>query len=137
MVVDPTRWPRLDPALVAAGLGLTPMESRVAVLLTEGKSLREVAAATGRKETTIRWHLRQIFAKRGIARQAELVRLVLSLAGAAHGPRSRAVDPRPTRRDRAPAAEPAAISVTASWDSIDPAGRSSPRFTRSSGPSVC
>ena len=35
----------------------------------------------------IRWHLRQIFAKRGIARQAELVRLVLSLAGAAHGRR--------------------------------------------------
>ena len=67
-----------------SSLGLTPMESRVAVLLTEGKSLREVAAATGRKETTIRWHLRQIFAKRGIARQAELVRLVLSLAGAAH-----------------------------------------------------
>ena len=80
-VVDPARRPRLDPALVAAGLGLTPMESRVAVLLTEGKSLREVAAATGRQETTIRWHLRQIFAKRGIARQAELVRLVLSLGG--------------------------------------------------------
>ena len=83
-VVDPARRPRLDPALVAAGLGLTPTESRVAVLLTEGKSLREVAAATGRQETTIRWHLRQIFAKRGIARQAELVRLVLSLTGAAH-----------------------------------------------------
>ena len=44
-------------------------------------------AATGCKETTIRWHLRQIFAKRGIARQAELVRLVLSLGGAAHGRR--------------------------------------------------
>ena len=84
VVVDPARRPRLDPALVAAGLGLTRMESRVAVLLTEGKSLREVAAATGRKDTTIRWHLRQIFAKRGIARQADLVRLVLSLAGAAH-----------------------------------------------------
>ena len=84
LVVDPARRPRFDPALVAAGLGLTPMESRVAVLLAEGKSLREVAAATGRKATTIRWHLRQIFAKLGIARQAELVRLVLSLAGAAH-----------------------------------------------------
>ena len=86
-VVDPARRPRLDPALVAAGLGLTPMESRVAVLLTEGKSLREVAAETGRQQTTIRWHLRQIFTKRGIARQAELVRLVLSLGGAAPGRR--------------------------------------------------
>ena len=87
LVVDPAHRPRLDPVLVAAGLGLTPMESRVAVLLTEGKSLREVATATGRKDTTIRWHLRQIFAKCGIGRQAELVRLVLSLGGAAHGRR--------------------------------------------------
>ena len=49
VVVDPARRPRLDPALVAAGLGLTPTESwvAVAVLLTEGKSLREVAAAMG------------------------------------------------------------------------------------------
>ncbi|MCY4662682.1 MAG: helix-turn-helix transcriptional regulator [Acidobacteria bacterium] len=84
VVADPARRTRLDPALVAAGLGLTPMESRVAVLLTEGKSLREVAPATGCKASTIRWHLRQIFAKRGIARQVDLVRLVLSLAGAAH-----------------------------------------------------
>ena len=47
VVVDPARRPQLDPALVAASLGLTPTESRVAVLLTEGKSLREVAAANG------------------------------------------------------------------------------------------
>ena len=39
-----------------------------------------MAAAAGCKETTIRWHLRQIFAKHEIPRQAELVRLVLSLA---------------------------------------------------------
>ena len=87
VVADPARPTRLDPALVAVGLGLTPMESRVAVLLAEGKSLRGVAAATGCKESTIRWHLRQIFAKCGIARQAELVRLVLSLVGAAYGRR--------------------------------------------------
>ena len=82
LVVDPTRRTRIDPDLAAAGLGLTRMESRVAVLLAEGRSVREVAAATGRRESTIRWHLRHICGKHGISRQAELVGLVLSLAGA-------------------------------------------------------
>ncbi len=82
LVVDPLRRTRIDPAVAAAALGLTGMESRVAVLLAEGMSVREVAAATGRKESTIRSHVKQMFAKHGLSRQAQLVRLVLSLAGA-------------------------------------------------------
>ena len=38
-----------------------------------------VAASLGRKESTIRAHVKHMFQKRGINRQAELVRLVLSL----------------------------------------------------------
>ena len=38
--------------------------------------------ATGRGESTIRSHVKEMFAKHGLSRQAELVRLVLSLAGA-------------------------------------------------------
>ena len=38
---------RIDPAVPAAALGLTVMESRVAVLVAEVRSVREVAAATG------------------------------------------------------------------------------------------
>ncbi|MDE0005494.1 MAG: helix-turn-helix transcriptional regulator [Rhodospirillaceae bacterium] len=71
----------IDPATVAAALGLTRMESRVAVMLAEGKSVGEIAESTGRKASTIRWHLQQIYQKHGISRQAELVRLVLSLTG--------------------------------------------------------
>ena len=81
LVVDPRRETRIDPDPVAAGLGLTPMESRVAAMLAEGMTVREITAATGRKENTIRWHVRRIFRKQGITRQAELVRLVLSIAG--------------------------------------------------------
>ena len=81
LVVDPRSDTRIDPDLVAECLGLTPMESRVAVMMAEGKAVREIAAATGRKESTIRWHVRHIFTKHGITRQAELVRLVLSMAG--------------------------------------------------------
>lgn len=80
LVVD--REPaRVDPEFVGAVLGLTPAESRVAVLLAEGRTVRDIAASTGRTEKTVRWHVRQIFEKRGISRQADLVRQVLSLAG--------------------------------------------------------
>ena len=82
LVVDPESRTRIDPALVAASLGLTTAESQVAAMLGEGRSVREIATATGRKERTIRWHVEQIFGKHGLSRQAELVRLVLSLAGA-------------------------------------------------------
>ena len=41
-------------AVAAAALGLTRMESQVAVLLAQGMSVREIAAATGRRESTIR-----------------------------------------------------------------------------------
>ena len=70
---------RIDLALVAATLGLTPMESRVAVWLAEGKTVRDIARASGRTENTIRWHMKNIFAKQGIGRQFELVQLVRSL----------------------------------------------------------
>ena len=81
LVVDPTRRIRVDPALVAAGLGLTATEGRVAVLLAQGRSIREIAAAMDRRASTIRWHLKQTFTKLDVSRQGELVRLVLSLAG--------------------------------------------------------
>ena len=81
LVVDPASEPRIDPDLVANGLGLTPMESRVAVMLAEGRTVQQIAAATGRKVTTIRWHVRHIFNKLDINRQPELVRRVLSMGG--------------------------------------------------------
>ena len=82
LVVDPESRIRIDPDMVSVALGLTGMESQVAVLLAEGRSVAQIAVAFGRKESTIRTHVKHIFAKHGLSRQAELVRLVLSLAGA-------------------------------------------------------
>ncbi|MDE2796022.1 MAG: helix-turn-helix transcriptional regulator [Gemmatimonadota bacterium] len=79
LVVDPDRGDLLDPNLVGAALGLTPAESRIAVMLAGGKSPRTIAVATGRAEGTVRWHLKRIFRKLRVSRQAELVRQVLSL----------------------------------------------------------
>ena len=80
LIVEPGRQLRIDPGLVAATLGLTPAESRIAVWLAEGRTVREIAVMTGRQERSIHWHLQQIYHKQGISRQADLVRLVLSVA---------------------------------------------------------
>ena len=77
--LGPPIQPRINPRFVAERLGLTPNEGRVAVLLAEGRSVQETAAAIGRKENTVRWFLRQINHKLKISKQHQLVRLVLLL----------------------------------------------------------
>ena len=79
LLVEPGRQPRLNPTLVAEALGLTPAESQVAIWLAEGQTVREIAVATGRTASAIHYHLHQIYQKQRISRQADLVRLVLSL----------------------------------------------------------
>ena len=80
LIVEPGRHPRLDPDVVARTLGLTPAESQVAVWLADGKSVRDMATATGLTEGAIYWHLKQSYQKLPISRQVDLVRLVLSIA---------------------------------------------------------
>ena len=80
LIVEPGRQHRVDPDLVARTLELTRPESQVAVWLAEGKTVRDMAQATGHTERAIYWHLRQIYQKQSISRQVDLVRLVLSLA---------------------------------------------------------
>ena len=82
LVEDPART-GIDPERVGAALGLTPAESRIAVLLAQGRSVGDIAAGTGRSRTTVKWHVRNIYDKHGISRQAELAQLVRSLADVA------------------------------------------------------
>lgn len=78
LVVDPTtHWP-IDPERVSDALGLTPAEGRVAVALAKGLAVREIAAATQRAESTVRWTIKRIYAKLNITRQADLVRMVFN-----------------------------------------------------------
>ena len=80
LVIDPADRLRLDPGAVGTLLGLTPAESHIAAALVEGMSVRDIAARTGRSVTTVKWHIRHIFAKRGLSRQSDLVRLAMSIA---------------------------------------------------------
>ena len=80
LVVEPDSRPRVDPRLMAEAFGLTPAESEVAALMAEGRTVAAVAAATGRQQSSVRSLVRRLYRKQGISRQADLVRLVLSLA---------------------------------------------------------
>ena len=80
LLVEAGHHPRLDPAVVARTLGLTPAESQVAVWLADGTPVRDIARVTGLTEGAIYWHLKQIYRKLPISRQVDLVRLVLSIA---------------------------------------------------------
>ena len=79
LVVDPVTRPRVDPVRVARALGLTPAEGRVASLLAEGNSVREIAAATGHRLSYVRTLLLRIYRKQDVAGQLPLVRRILAL----------------------------------------------------------
>ena len=55
--------------------GLTPAERRVAALVAEGRTNREVAAALVLGERTVETHLTHIYAKLGIRSRTELARV--------------------------------------------------------------
>ena len=48
--------------------------------LNEGRTLRQISAETGRGYSTVRTHLRNIFARLGSSRQFEVAQAVLSVS---------------------------------------------------------
>lgn len=67
-------------ASIAASFGLTPAESALFGQLASGRSLGDSAEALNIALTTAKTHLAHIFAKTGVSRQSELIRLALTLA---------------------------------------------------------
>ena len=78
LIVDPARRPRIDPAHVAATLGLTPSESRMMARLAEGLRVKQIAWDQGWSEHHVRWLLKQVSRKLGLSGQVALVRQVLA-----------------------------------------------------------
>jgi DNA-binding CsgD family transcriptional regulator len=56
--------------------GLSPQESRVVLHLVEGGTVTTCAAAMGVAESTVRSHLKSVFAKTGCTRQSQLSALL-------------------------------------------------------------
>lgn len=78
---DPSVARELDPFLVAEMFDLTPAEARVAVALRRGDSAQVIADSHRLSLATVRSQIQSIFAKTGVNRQADLVRLLEGLAG--------------------------------------------------------
>jgi len=72
---EATRRPEL-----MTSLALTPREASLAELLAQGMTLTEAANALGITRESARTHLKHIFSKAGVRRQAELVSLIQRLS---------------------------------------------------------
>lgn len=79
---DPAAPGGLDPRLVGAMLGLSPTETRLALLLVTGKTLKQFASTDGMSWHTARSHAKNLMRKTGCHRQMELLQLLQSLQGA-------------------------------------------------------
>jgi len=79
-VSDPELEESTSQQILGELFDLTPAESRLATLLARGLSLSDVSRAQNISQHTVRAQLKSIFAKTGVSRQAELVRLVLKSA---------------------------------------------------------
>lgn len=68
-----------EPAAATLGrlFSLTPATARLAAALASGQTLAEYAESAAITQGTARWHLKELFARTGTSRQAELVRLLL------------------------------------------------------------
>jgi len=80
LLADAQAGCRVDPEVLQALFRLTPSEARLAAALASGMTLEAVAGATGISVFTARAHLRAVFSKIGVNRQAELVAVMERLA---------------------------------------------------------
>ena len=81
LLAEPFAAPQVNPHRVAAALGLTPAQARVAAALAAGGTVASIAAATHRTAAAVRWHIREALSRLGLSRQLDLVRVVLSTPG--------------------------------------------------------
>jgi DNA-binding CsgD family transcriptional regulator len=68
------------PEVIAKEFKLTPAELRVLFAVVEIGGVREVAEVLGISAETVRTHMRHLFDKTGVARQADLVKLVAAFS---------------------------------------------------------
>jgi DNA-binding CsgD family transcriptional regulator len=76
-VMEPDRPSGLESVILIKSFGLTPREAALATLLARGIDLSDAASRLGIGIGTARGYLKQVLAKTGTHRQAELVSLLL------------------------------------------------------------
>jgi DNA-binding CsgD family transcriptional regulator/PAS domain-containing protein len=76
MVADPSQEVRPAQQVLKAMFGLTPAEIRVALLLSDGKSIQEIAQMLQVSRNTLKSQLASIYRKTNTSRQTQLVKLM-------------------------------------------------------------
>ncbi|MEB3032640.1 helix-turn-helix transcriptional regulator [[Mycobacterium] nativiensis] len=79
VIVDPEQQSEPPLTLLRRLYGLTKGEAQVALLVMRGEGLRPIAEELSVSLSTVKTHLRHVFDKTGVHRQAELVRLLAML----------------------------------------------------------
>ncbi len=82
---------------------LSPRQREILDLVAEGRTSKEIASALGISESTVNWHLANVFERLGASSRAEAVALAIRSNGADR------VAPSPTR------VRPAPASARATW----------------------
>ncbi len=80
LIVDPARQPLPVGMVLRQLYALTKAEASVAHLVVNGDGVRAISDRLSISSATVRTHLRAIFSKTGTHRQAELVRLLSTIA---------------------------------------------------------
>ena len=78
LVVDPAAPPRIDPQRVSEVFGLTRSQGRVTALLAEGRSVQDIAVATGFRPGYVRTLLKRVYRKQEVSGQLALVPRILA-----------------------------------------------------------
>ncbi|MBX9602210.1 MAG: helix-turn-helix transcriptional regulator [Bryobacteraceae bacterium] len=81
LIIDPDARPKSRSLLLSQLFHLTPAESRVVMLLLEGLDPNAIAARTHTTAGTVRFQLKAVYRKLGVARQSQLIRLVSRIPG--------------------------------------------------------
>lgn len=79
LLIDTDRRSKVSGETLVRLYGLTPSETRVALLLIDGKRLDQIAEELDVAQTTVVFHLKNLFRKTDTHRQADLVRVLLSV----------------------------------------------------------
>lgn len=80
IVIDPEQEPQPPKVLIRRLFGLTEAEADVALRVMHGDGLGPIAAELGLSRATVNTHLQHIYDKTATHRQAELVRLLMTIA---------------------------------------------------------
>lgn len=79
LVIDTEQRTKVSGDTLVRLYNLTPSETRVALMLIDGKRLDQIAEELDVAQTTVVFHLKNLFRKTDTNRQADLIRVLLSV----------------------------------------------------------